>query len=74
MRLGIMTCTQAIDLFFSIKVYSLTEYRLTDLNWKLLNALYVVLNVSSYQIQIHLLFAYLLHRFLIYFSKSCQPN
>jgi hypothetical protein len=47
---------QAIDLFFSMKVHRLTEYRLTDLDWELLGALYSVLAVCFYPIQIHLLF------------------
>ncbi|KAN0118228.1 Ribonuclease H-like domain containing protein, partial [Russula decolorans] len=33
----------AIDFFFSMKVHGLTEYKLTDLDWELLNALYAVL-------------------------------
>ncbi|KAN0111972.1 Ribonuclease H-like domain containing protein, partial [Russula decolorans] len=33
----------AIDFFFSMKVHGLTEYKLTDLDWELLDALYAVL-------------------------------
>ncbi|KAN0113698.1 hypothetical protein V8E52_007497, partial [Russula decolorans] len=36
----------AIDFFFSMKVHGLTEYKLTDLDWELLDALYAVLAVS----------------------------
>src|SRR5260221_1036655 len=43
-----MTCVQAIDLFFSLKAHGLCEYRLTDLDWELLDALYAVLAVSFY--------------------------
>ncbi|KAN0118276.1 Ribonuclease H-like domain containing protein [Russula decolorans] len=35
----------AIDFFFSMKVHGLTEYKLTDLDWELLDALYAVLAV-----------------------------
>jgi hypothetical protein len=49
-------CVQAIILFFSMKVYTLTEYRLTDLDWELLDALYSVLAIHFYPIQIYLLF------------------
>ncbi|KAN0103884.1 Ribonuclease H-like domain containing protein [Russula decolorans] len=38
----------AIDFFFSMKVHGLTEYKLTDLDWELLDALYAVLAVSFY--------------------------
>jgi hypothetical protein len=39
-----------------MKVHVLTEYRLTHLDWELLNALYSVLALCFYPIQIHLLF------------------
>ncbi|KAF8488807.1 hypothetical protein F5888DRAFT_1587603, partial [Russula emetica] len=32
----------AIDLFFSMKMHRLTEYKLTDVDWELLDALYAV--------------------------------
>jgi hypothetical protein len=50
---------QAINLFFSMKVHGLTEYRLTDLDWELLDTLYSVLAVHFYPIQIHPLFVQL---------------
>ena len=41
-----LTRIQAIDLFFSMKVHGLTEYKLTDTDWELLDTLYAVLAVS----------------------------
>jgi hypothetical protein len=38
-----------------MKVHKLTEYKLTGLDWELLNGLYAVLAVSFTHIQIHLL-------------------
>ena len=43
-----LTRIQAIDLFFSMKVHGLTEYKLTNVDWELLDALYAVLAVSFY--------------------------
>lgn len=54
-----MTRVQAIDFFFDIKVPTLTEYKLTDLEWEVLEALYEVLAVSFYPIQIRPLFVQL---------------
>jgi hypothetical protein len=43
-----------------MKVHGLTEYKLTDLDWELLDALYAVLAVTVFtQIQIHPLFVQL---------------
>jgi hypothetical protein len=42
-----------------MKVHGLTEYKLTDLDWELLDAIYAVLAVSFTQIQIHPLFVQL---------------
>jgi hypothetical protein len=38
-----------------MKVHKLMEYKLTDLDWELLNGLYAVLAMSFTHIQIHLL-------------------
>jgi hypothetical protein len=51
-----------------MKVHGLTEFKLTDMDWELLDALFAVLAVSFTHIHIRSSFNSL-HRFLIWFSK-----
>ena len=65
---------QAIDLYFDTKLSDLLHYKLSDLEWEILEGLEAVLLVSLLLDPGPGTSAHLNDRFLTLFSRACHPS